>query len=321
MNLLFIFTGGTIGSTVTGDVISPDGQTPRLLLEKYAQKHPIDFTYDTLAPMNELSENFTGTHIGHILDIVSKHAKDYDGIVVSHGTDTLAYTAAALGYALGNECAPVCLVSSAYPLEDERANALDNLFGALSLIRAGTEKGVFVPYQNEKGGSITVHRATRLSSSLALLHQIYSVGDLPYGEVTSDGVFHKNPDYTEKTDALPPPEWRSLFERSRDILRVFPYPGMVYPEITDRVRCILLDTFHSGTVDGKSHAAHAFLKAANKKGIPVFVTGNAAYESAGIFDEYGVTRLSLAPTALYMKLWLYKDTADLSRSRGGDILL
>ena len=321
MNLLFIFTGGTIGSTVTGDVISPDGQTPRLLLEKYAQKHPIDFTYDTLAPMSELSENFTGMHICHILNTVASHAKDYDGVVVTHGTDTLAYTAAALGYALGNDAPPVCLVSSAYPLEDQRENGTDNLFGALSLMRAGREKGVFVPYQNQKGGSITVHRATRLSSSLALLHQIYSVGDLPYGEVTPDGVFHKDPDYTEKPDALPPPEWRSLFERSRDILRVFPYPGMVYPEIPDRTRYVLLDTYHSGTVDGKSHAAHAFLKAANKKGIPVFVTGNAAYESAGIFDEYGVIRLPLSPIALYMKLWLYKDTADLSLSRGGDLFL
>ena len=318
MKLLFISTGGTIGSTAKAGEISPDGEKPRLLLEKYAEAHPIDFQYDTLSPMNELSENFTGTHIGYVLNTVAAHAKDYDGVIVTHGTDTLAYTAAALGYALGNECTPVCLVSSAYPIEDEKANGVENLFGAISLIRMGTEKGVFVPYQNEKEKHITIHRATRLSTSLALLHLVFSIEDCPYGEVDKSGVFRKNPRFAEQPDACPPPEWRSLPERSRCILRVFPYPGMVYPEITDRVRYILLDTFHSGTVDGRSHATHAFLREAQKKGIPVFVTGDASYESARIFDEYGVARLALSPICAYMKLWLYGTDADLSLSRGGD---
>jgi L-asparaginase len=39
-------------------------------------------------------------------------SSDYDGIIVTHGTDTLGYSAAALAYALGNGTVPVCLVSS-----------------------------------------------------------------------------------------------------------------------------------------------------------------------------------------------------------------
>lgn len=319
MKLLFIFTGGTIGSTSENGVISPDAGKPYLLLEKYTERHPVDFIYDTLALMNELSENFTGDHIARILCAVNENAAKYDGIIVTHGTDTLSYTAAALGYAMGNESIPVCLVSSAYPLEDTRENGVENLFGAISLIRHGTEKGVFVPYQNEKRGSVTIHRATRLSSSLAFLHQIYSVNDTYYGTVDADGVFHKNPDFHEEPDAAPPPEWCSLRERSRGVLRIQPYPGMVYPPFPDVPRAVLLDTFHSGTIEGKSHATHAFLKAAQKKEIPVFVTGNAAYESAKIFDKYDVVRLPLSPIAAYMKLWLYGADADLSLSRGGDV--
>ena len=319
MKLLFIFTGGTIGSTEADGVIAPNAQGTRLLLKKYAERHPVDFTYDTLSPFTELSENFTGDHIARILCAVSENAEKYDGVVVTHGTDTLSYTAAALGYAMGSESLPVCLVSSAYPLEDERENGTENLFGAISLIRAGTERGVFVPYQNEKDEAVTVHRATRLSSSLALLHQIYSVNGTYYGKTAADGTFHKNPDFHEESDALCAPLSLSLSERNDAVLRVFPYPGMVYPEITKGVRAILLDTYHSGTVDGKSRATHAFLKEARKKGIPVFVTGNATYESAEIFDEYAVTRLSLSPIAAYMKLWLYGDSINLSHSRGGDL--
>lgn len=317
MNLLFIFTGGTIGSTVTGDVISPDGQTPRLLLENYAARHLLDFDYDTLSLMSELSENFSGAHITKILTAVVNHAKGYDGIVVTHGTDTLSYTASALGYALGNESIPVCLVSSAYPLDDERENGVANLFGAISLIKDGKEKGVFVPYQNAKGDNITIHRATRLSSSLALLHQVYSVNDTPYGFVAPSGAFCKNQDFTEEPDGICAPS-PTLSERSDGILRVSPYPGMTYPEIFAHTRFILLDTYHSGTVDGKSAEAHAFLKSAKEKGIPVFVTGNALYESAEIFDTYGVTRLPLSPIAAYVKLWLYGDPSLLALSRGGD---
>lgn len=319
MKLLFIFTGGTIGSVTVDGVISPAEGTPYLLLEKYSEKHPVDFTYDTLVALNELSENFTGMHITKIITDVLAHAKDYDGIVITHGTDTLAYTASALGYALGNESVPVCLVSSAYPLEDARENGVENLFGAISLLRLGTEKGVFVPYQNEKGGEVTVHRATRLSSPLAFLHQIYSVGDLPYGSVDGDGVFRKNPDFSEFSDALPSPEWRSLRERSHGILRIHPAPGMIYPPLPDVPRAVLFDTYHSGTIEGKGHAIHAFLRAAQKNGVPLFVTGNATYESARIFDEYGVLRLPISPIAAYMKLWLYGAKADLSLSRGGDV--
>lgn len=318
MKLLFIFTGGTIGSAARNGRISVDGSTQRLLLEKYAARYPFDFRYDTLSPFTELSENFSGAHIAGIITAVSARVKDYDGIIVTHGTDTLAYTASALGLALGNECVPVCLVSSAYPLDDEKENGIDNLYGAIALIKSGKEKGVFVPYQNERGGDITVHRATRLSTSLALLHQVYSVNDTPYGFVPPCGNFYKNPAFKEALDALPPPS-AALTERSRGILRVHPYPGMIYPEVPSSTNAILLDTYHSGTVDGKSAAARAFLQSAKEKGIPVFVTGNTTYESAEIFDEFGVTRLSLSPITAYMKLWLYGDPALLSHARGGDV--
>jgi hypothetical protein len=94
---------------------------------------------------------------------------------------------------------------------------------------------------------------------------------------------------------------------------------MVYPEIPDAPRAILLDTYHSGTVDAVSAAAHAFFRTAREKGIPIFVTGDNAYDSRRIFDEYGIIRLPIAPIAAYMKLWLYGTGADLTASRGGDV--
>lgn len=320
MKLLFVFTGGTIGCTVTGDTIAVDAKKPYRLLRAYADRHPIDFTYDTLEPFSELSENFSGEHISRLITTVKESiSSDYDGIIVTHGTDTLSYSAAALAYALGNDTVPVCLVSSNFPIEDERSNGIDNLFAAVSLIRFGNVRGVFVLYRNGMDERVGVHRAARLSASLSHTDEVFSVGNIRYGEIAQDGTLFRNPEYEEDTDALDAPPALTLPERSAHILRVFPYPGMPYPEIPDGTAFILLETYHSGTVDGISAGAHAFFKAAKEKGIPLFVTGSAKYESARIFDEYGVTRLPIAPIAAYMKIWLYGNTKDLALSRGGDV--
>jgi hypothetical protein len=99
---------------------------------------------------------------------------------------------------------------------------------------------------------------------------------------------------------------------------------MLYPQIPDTTRAILLDTYHSGTVDGKSPEAHAFLSEAKRRDIPVFVTDGTAYDSTRIFDRYGVKRLPLSPIAAYMKLCLAlsdgRDPATtLSLPLGGDL--
>ena len=324
MKLLFVFTGGTIGSTVSGDTVSPDGGKPYALLQKYAERYPLDFTYDTLSPLYELSENFSGEQISRILQTVSMKNGEYDGIIVTHGTDTLQYSAAALGYALGNDTPPVCLVGAGYPMEDARSNAIPNLHAAVTLIRTGSARGVFVPYKNPADGDTLIHRATRLAASLPYADTLYAVDGVPYGRVNADGAFTKDPAFKEKPDALGAPSTLAL-EATAPILRVYPHPGVRYPAIPDGVRAILLEGYHSGTVNTKSAATHAFLREANAKDIPVFLTGAtgaAAYESIAPLAAYGVTPLlRIAPIAAFMKLWLYGDADGelLHTPRGGDL--
>jgi L-asparaginase len=270
-------------------------------------------------PFSELSENLTGEHLSWLVQAVSEKMNGgYDGVIVTHGTDTLQYSAAALGYALGNDTIPVCLVSSNFPIEDPRSNGLDHLHAAISLSRQGRERGVFVLYRNTGEERVECHRATRLSASVVHSDRVSSVGECPYGWISSDGSWEKNPRYEEEKDALSAPESLSLPAQSHGILRVFLYPGMVYPTLSDEIRAVLLDPYHSGTVDAKSEAAHAFFREAAERGIPVFVTDGAAYDSVSVFDTYGVIRLPLSPIAAYVKLWLYGEKEALALSRGGD---
>ena len=99
MKILFVFTGGTIGSTLKKDnVISTDSKKAYKIIKAYSKKYAIDFDYDIAEPYTALSENNTGEHIRMLAPCIKgKRDAGYDGISVTHGTDTLQYSASALG--------------------------------------------------------------------------------------------------------------------------------------------------------------------------------------------------------------------------------
>lgn len=307
MKILFIFTGGTIGSTLSDGVMYADAEKPYKLLHAYKERHGIAFDYDTAEPYLALSENNTGAQLGMLLDCVQKnlHA-GYDGIVITHGTDTLQYSAAAVGYAVGLAAPPICLVSSQKPIEAPDANGLANLHAAICFISERAGQGAFVLYRNPGAQTVQVHRATRLLGSIAYTDHVMSVGDQAYGWM-EDARFVKNPDYREQNDAIAPISNVKPNE-SAPIWRLTAHPGMQYPDDLSGVRAVLLDSYHSGTVDTASTAALSFYARAKEAGVPVYVTGvygGPIYESADLYKALGIRPLAeLAPIAAYVKLWL-----------------
>ena len=329
MKILFIFTGGTIGSTLHGNVISPDENKPRKLIEEYKTRFGIDFEYSILEPYTELSENNTGEHIKNLARCVTDNLNiGYDGIIVTHGTDTLQYSSAALGYAIGSSSIPVCIVSANRPVEDDKSNALNNLRAAVNFIKNKYGNGAFVPYQNEKDKFVKIHRATRLVSSRAFSEEVASIFDNEYGCFDENFVFHKNEDYKESADSIAPLDTSNLCEQSNSILFLPTYVGMKYPSLNSNTKYVLLSSYHSGTVNTKSQASVTFFKHAAKLGIKVYLTGvsNAPeYESATFFEELNITPLkNISPIAAYVKLWLIScnkiSEKLLDSSLSGDIL-
>ncbi len=328
MKILFIFTGGTIGSTRHGNVISPDGNKPRKLIEEYKLRFGIDFEYSVLEPYTELSENNTGEHIKKLsLCVLDNLNKDFDGIVVTHGTDTLQYSAAALGYAVGASSIPVCIVSANRPVEDEKSNALDNLRAAVKFIENGYGNGVFVPYRNEKDDFTKLHRATRLVASRTFSDEVASIFGSEFGYFDKSFIFHKNNDYKEAADSIQTLDPSKLCEVSDKILAVPSYVGMSYPALDKNTKYVILSSYHSGTVNTKSQAAINFFECAKKLGTKVYLTGvsNAPeYESATLFENLSIIPLkNISPIAAYVKLWLIccnnEDEEKLFQSLSGDI--
>lgn len=330
MKLLFIFTGGTIGSTAGDGYISTDKSKSYKLIKLYDEKYKIDFDYDVVEPYLELSENNTGIIIRRLTECVAENiGKGYDGIIVTHGTDTLQYSACALSYSLGADSIPICLVSSNFPVENPVANGLPNLHGAIKFIMNENPRGVWVPYQNESG-TINIHRGTRILSGNAFSDKIYSVRDMVFGYYDADMVFHKNMNYKEKKDEIAPLSAGSLGEFCDSVLRTVPYPGMKYPKIGNDIRFIIHETYHSGTINSKQSDLSRFIDYISKNHIQLFLTGiyeGNSYESTKIYSESIIHPVkNISPVSVYMKVWMAYSSgispeSIINKSLCGDVVL
>ena len=176
-NILVVFTGGTIGSTATEGTINTAIGAPFKLIELFQQhyKNYQHIHFNTLQPLQILSENLAPcVWVTLIAAIEAQQTNQYDGIIITHGTDTLAYTAAALSFYFNAIKTPMLLVSSDYPLDNPRANGLGNFICAVEFILQNIKAGVFVPYRNQLQ-TTQVHSGSRLTCSLQLSGDFFSV--------------------------------------------------------------------------------------------------------------------------------------------------
>lgn len=316
MKICTIFTGGTIGSVLdeTG-YIGPKKGTPYRLLDLYktscSGNKDIEVEFETLEPYRILSENLLAKYILKLVATVQEvlEAGEVDGIIVTHGTDTLQYGAAILGYVFGNANIPIVVVSSNYVLDDVRANGLTNFQYAVEFIKGQHGKGVFVSYCNTNEYP-TIHRATRLQPLIPYSDYVFSVKDSWYGRY-ENGHYIANPEYHIKEGQVSICDFAKdlqLKDVTKEIAFIHPYVGMAYPELTDDIRVVLHGSYHSGTVcvDGP---LKDFMREAKRKKIPVFLTGLLAdadaYETVKEYETFGIHVLCTASeVAQYCKLWL-----------------
>ena len=140
--------------------------------------------------------------------------------------------------------------------------------------------------------------------------------------------FSMNPDYRECMDETKPLEAEGLTESCHGIIRISACPGMVFPKINEEVRYLIMESFHSGTINTDCEEYREFFREMDRRKIRVYVTGipdGIPYESTKQFEELKISPVSgIAPIAFYMKLWLASSAGSdveriLRRSLGGDI--
>lgn len=137
--ICIIHTGGTFGMQPTATGYAPAQDLGRLIGERLPELGMAAMPAYDLIEYDELldSANATPRDWHGLASLIHGNAERFDGFIVIHGTDTLAYTASALSFLLGDFSKPVMLTGSQIPLCEIRNDAQSNLIAAVQIIAAG----------------------------------------------------------------------------------------------------------------------------------------------------------------------------------------
>ncbi len=159
--VLIIATGGTIASTSDGAGLAPTATGREL-----ADKVPLIDTLaelDFVQPMNIDSTNMRPRDWLRIKDVIAGSYGDYDGFVVLHGTDTMAYTAAALSYLIQDSEKPIVLTGSQQPMASPFTDAKLNLYQSVLYACDDASRDVSVVFSGKAIAGTRAHKQRTMS--------------------------------------------------------------------------------------------------------------------------------------------------------------
>ena len=133
--VLIIYTGGTVGMQAMDGGFAPLPNFGDLLnqhIKPTCENSLPDYDFIALSSAID-SANLFPHHWNLMLEIIIEHYESYTGFVVLHGTDTMAYSASALSFALKGLTKPVIFTGSQVPLSEPNNDALSNIIDALKL--------------------------------------------------------------------------------------------------------------------------------------------------------------------------------------------
>lgn len=273
-----IFTGGTIGSRVCGDTVDLRDDDKSILLEKYRGIYGNSIEFDELRPLNILSENIQPSDLETMADSLrGVDVEKYDGVIITHGTDTLCFTANLFSQIFCDIKIPVVFVSALYPLDDERSRGVENFAAAVTFIRSASYGGVFVSFENF-GENCKIHLASRLVAATQISGEYESILKVHFGEV-ADGRFvyndnPLNPTVEELKKSRMPCKSQKL---CMDMVTIQAHSLLnfdFYRFTEVKPKAVMVQLYHSGTVctEGKEANFKNFLAYCNKLGIKVVIS-------------------------------------------------
>ena len=143
-HILMIGTGGTIASGMTAEGLSPE-LTPAQLL-RYVPAIAELCRVDCLSLFSIDSTNITPSHWVAVARALRDHYDKYDGFVICHGTDTMAYTAAALSYMVQGSKKPIILTGAQKPISYDSTDSKLNLMDAFTCACSEELAGVCIVF-------------------------------------------------------------------------------------------------------------------------------------------------------------------------------
>lgn len=145
--ILVLGTGGTIASVPTEEGLKPGADVSELLKCVPDVKSLCDL--NMLQVMSIDSTNMLPANWKILVENIEKYYEAYDGFLILHGTDTMAYTAAALSYMIQNSRKPIVLTGSQRPMEANRTDAKENIYQSIRYLIHEDAFGVNVVFADK----------------------------------------------------------------------------------------------------------------------------------------------------------------------------
>lgn len=309
-----IYTGGTIGMVETPDGLQPFDfshlmdNVPKIGklgydIQSYQFPEPID------------SSNMNPKYWGQIVKAIADNYDNYDGFVVLHGTDTMAYTASALSFMLRNLRKPVVITGSQLPIGDIREDGTENLISAVEVAGATDANGdpmiqeVVISFQDH---IVRGCRSTKFTSTGFDAFHSFNYPDL--GSIDLHITY--NTPYLLRHETKLPLE--PFYAMDPSILVLWLFPGITEEVVkaqlaTPGIKAVVLRTFGAGNAPTEKWFLDAISEAVSKGLIIYNVTQclNGGDESkryytgdmltdAGVITGYNITVEAAVAKLMYL---------------------
>ena len=176
--VLLIATGGTIASKRSQNGLKPQ-ITPEELISFIPQVKEF-CEVETVQLLNLDSTNVEPAHWKMMAQTIQKYYDVYDGFVIAHGTDTMAYTAAALSYMIQNSSKPIVITGAQKPIDMEITDAKSNLLDSFLYASDDASQGVQIVFDGK------VIAGTRAKKTRSKSYNAFSSIDYPYLAMIQD---------------------------------------------------------------------------------------------------------------------------------------
>ncbi len=307
--ILLIGTGGTIASDVTTDGLSPELDSKKLLGFIPEVKNLCDV--DCIQCFNLDSTNIRPKHWLALAETVKNSYDDYDGFVISHGTDTMAYTASALSYLIQRSPKPIILTGAQKPIWFDGTDSKRNLLDSFLYACEGTG-GVQIVFNGK------VILGTRARKTYSKSFKAFSSVNYPTLAVIQDGRLLQ---YIRSDDAFPKPLFYDKLCTKVGVLKLF--PGMdseILEFMLERYDGLVIESFGVGGLPEYSDFYDCVSRFANSGKIIVMTTqvpnegsdlsvyhvGGRLKSTVKLLESYDMT----AESALTKLMWIMSETKD-----------
>ncbi len=278
--ILLIATGGTIASTESGDGLAPSFDADQMLEMIPEIKEICEITGKLI--MNVDSTNMDPDMMVTIAETIDNHYEEYDGFVVTHGTDTMGYTSAVLTYILQNIKKPVVLTGSQVAISAMYTDAKQNISDAVRFATEGMP-GVFVAFDGK------IINGTRAKKVRSRSMDAFESLNFPYVAQIKLGKITFNQESIQRLQVGPAKPYRMNTNLCKDVMVLKLFTGMktdIFDFLKQNYGGVIIESFGIGGVPNQGENILEKVKELVEAGVAVVITTQCVEEGIdlGIYE-------------------------------------